>query len=73
MRTETKRVLVLSGLVGNGFAYSLGDKVDEAEFSRNVGNGWAALCVPTSGIETADLKPCTEQAITAGGRRKLRK
>jgi hypothetical protein len=72
MRTETKRVLVLSSLVGNGFAYDLGDKVDEAEFSKNVGNGWDALCAPTTDTETADLKPCMEQAVTVGGRRKRR-
>lgn len=62
------QVTVTTGLAGNGFAYSAGDNVEKAEFSRNVGEGWRALCAPSLIDETAVKPRAPEFAVKPRGK-----
>lgn len=53
-------VIVTNSLVGNGFAYAVGDEVSEDEFSKNVGEGWKSLCAP---LEMAVKASAPETAV----------
>ena len=57
------KIVVGASMAGDGFDYSLGEVVDEAEFSRRVGAGWESLCAPFSEEEIAVKARAPEFAV----------
>lgn len=63
------KIVASVSIAGDGFDYSLGDVVDETEFSKRVGAGWESLCAPFDELERAVKPSAPEMAVKHRGSR----